>query len=447
MPTDHSSSPEEVLRPSWMLVGNQLLSGMELCISAGVITAIRPSSLPLNLPGRLLMPGFVNAHSHAFQRGIRGHVQHAVGQDDFWSWRERMYKLASTLSPEGLQAVSALAYLEMIQAGFTSVGEFHYVHHQPNGQPYDSRTELAQRVFAAGDEVGLRVCLLRVAYARAGAGQEALPEQIRFCDSDMDAVLEDIATLAQQEESRFSVGLAAHSVRALRLEHLRALARYDGVVHAHVDEQPSEIEQCLAEHGCRPLEIFEQAGLLTDRFAAVHFTHPNAQEIELLHRRGAKVVACPTTEMDLGDGFLPIEALSGVSISIGTDSHVRIDPLAELRALEWHARARLGRRCVTRKSEDPEALAMGLLHHGTRAGAEALDLNTGVLEVGTAADLIAIDCDVTPLCSGPLATNWVFSGQPSFVRELWVEGEQLLWDGRHLNEEAIRAAAMPYLEK
>ena len=242
------------------------------------------------------------------------------------------------------------------------------------------------------------------------------------------------------------MGLAAHSVRALRLDQLKALSRYEGVVHAHVDEQPSEIEQCLAEHACRPLELFEQAGLLSDRFAAVHFTHPDRQEIDLLQRSGAKVVACPTTEMDLGDGFLPIEALSGVSISIGTDSHVRIDPLAEIRALEWHARARLRRRCVTRQSEDPEALAIGLLHNGTRAGAEALGLNTGVLEVGRAADLIAIDSEVTALCSGPLATNFVFSGQPGFVREAWVGGEQILWDGRHLYEEQIRAEAMPYLK-
>jgi formimidoylglutamate deiminase len=419
---------------------------MELVVQGGRITAIRESNSGENLPGRLLMPGFVNAHSHAFQRGFRGHVQHAAGRSDFWSWRERMYGLASSIRPEGIRAISALAYLEMIQAGFTAVGEFHYVHHQPDGRPYANRNELALQVASAAQDVGLRLCLLRVAYARAGAGKEALPEQRRFCDQDMGQVLGDIEALEKAAEGHFHVGLAAHSMRALSLAQLKALSVYEGPIHAHVDEQPAEIAQSIEEHGCRPLDVFERAGLLSERFCAVHFTHPDEEEVALLKARGAQVVACPSTEMDLGDGFLPIEKLAGVPLSIGTDSHVRIDPIGEIRALEWHARARLGRRCVVLQSENPEALAIHLLQIGTRGGAKALGLNTGEIAVGRCADLVAIDATHTALCTGPLATNLVFSGQPGLVREAWVGGEQVLWDGHHPAEERIRTEAKAHLD-
>lgn len=444
MPVHHSASPELVLRPEWMLVDDQLREGLELVVCDGLISEIRPASQAPNLPNRLLMPGFVNAHSHAFQRGIRGWVQCARGEDNFWSWRERMYRLANELDPAGVEALSALAYLEMLQAGFTSVGEFHYLHHQPNGQPYDDRLELALRVASAAEAVGLRLVLLRVAYARAGAGRPPLPEQRRFCDSDMDRVLEDLSELAAL--GRFSVGLAAHSSRALSRAHLEALSSYSGPIHAHVDEQPAEIEQCLAEHGCRPLELFGQAGLLRPSFCAVHFTHPDAAEIELLKSHRAKVVACPTTEMDLGDGFLPLESLGGVSLSVGTDSHVRIDPLAELRSLEWHARARLRRRCVLVQSEDPEALSRRLLSIGTRGGAEALGLDAGSMATGLAADLIAVDLGGVSCATGPRLTNWLFSGSPNQVKEVWVGGQQVLWNGQHPQQRAIVERAQAVLQ-
>jgi formimidoylglutamate deiminase len=428
-----------------MLVDGSLQSGLELVVRNARIAEIRPSKQPVNLPDRMLLPGFVNAHSHAFQRGIRGLVQHGVGEDNFWSWRARMYELAVRLSPEDLRAVSALAYLEMVQAGFTAVGEFHYLHHQPNGQPYADRNELALQVAEAAQDVGLRLCLLRVAYARAGAGQVALREQLRFCDQEMGDVLRDVDALATEGRNRFSVGLAAHSMRALSLEQLRALSSFDGPIHAHVDEQPGEVAQSLEEHGCRPLEVFARAGLLSERFCAVHFTHPSDQEIAILRSSGAQVVACPTTEMDLGDGFLPLEKLGGIPLSIGTDSHARIDPLAEIRALEWHARARLGQRCVFVQSHEPDALAAALVKVGTRGGAQALGLDTGEIAVGRKADFIAVETTSTALSSGPLLTNFVFSGQPGFVKDAWVAGKQILFDGRHPREESIRSAALKVL--
>ncbi len=443
MPDHHSASPEFVLRPSWLLVDGALREGLEVRVQGGRITHVGPTGQPPNLPNRMLLPGFVNAHSHAFQRGIRGWVQQATGEDNFWSWRARMYELATTLTPEGIEALSALAYLEMLEAGFTSVGEFHYLHHQPNGQPYADRLELSRRVASAAQTTGIEMVLLRVAYARAGAGRPPLLEQRRFCDADMEQVLADVAAL--QELDSFPVGLAAHSVRALSAEQLRVLSAFEGPLHAHVDEQPAEVAQCLEEHGCRPLELFEQAGLLSERFCAVHFTHPSPEEVELLIRRGAQVVACPTTEMDLGDGFLPLESLLDVGLSIGSDSHVRIDPLSEIRSLEWHARARLGRRCVLVQSEDPEALSARLIAIGTEGGARALGLHTGRIAAGMQADLIAVDVDQTACATGPLLSNWVFSGHATQVKEVWVRGEQVLWEGQHPNAQAIREAASAVL--
>ena len=419
--------------------------GMEVVLEGGRIASIGESRGEVNLPNRLVMPGFVNAHSHAFQRGIRGWVQHAVGEDNFWSWRDRMYGLANSLDPDGIEAVSRLAFLEMVEAGFTSVGEFHYLHHQPDGTPWDDPNELSKRVISAARDVGLRINLLRVAYARAGAGKGPAPGQRRFCDPSAAAVLKHVDDLISSDavtgDDAVTVGLAPHSVRAVPSSWLSEFASFDGVIHAHVDEQGEEIDQCLGEYGLRPIEVFSYAGLLNPRFTAVHLTWPDNRELQLLRRSGAGVCGCPTTELDLGDGFLQVEYLDGVNLSIGSDSHARIDPFAEMRALEWHARARLGRRNVMVASEDPSALAARLAEIGSLGGARALGLDTGELRVGAMADLIAIDLDHTALATGPVLPNVIFSGGPELVREAWVGGRQLLEGGRHPGRREIIEAA------
>ncbi|MFN7146936.1 MAG: amidohydrolase family protein, partial [Myxococcota bacterium] len=253
---------------------------------------------PERLPGRALLPGFVNAHSHAFQRGLRGHVQFAEGPDSFWTWRDRMYRLANALDPDGVEAVSALAFLEMARAGFTSVGEFHYLQHAPDGTRYADPDELALRVVRAAERVGIHIVLLRVAYARAGFGLAENPLQRRFYDRGPDDVL---AAVERLRARGVATGLAPHSVRACPADWLRAFAGFDGPVHAHVDEQPAEIEASLREHGKRPLHAFHDAGLVGPRFSAVHLTHPDDDELALLLGQGARVCVCPTTELDLGD--------------------------------------------------------------------------------------------------------------------------------------------------
>lgn len=436
----------------WLVADGALVDGalrpVAVRVGGGRITAIAPAptdhAVVTRLPGRVLLPGFVNAHSHAFQRGLRGHVQHAAldatgrpSADSFWTWRERMYALAGALDPEGIEAVSALAFVEMARAGYTTVGEFHYVHHQADGTPYTDPDELARRVYAAGERVGIRVVLLRVAYARAGFGVAPNPRQRRFIDREPGAVLAAIERLGGEGRR---VGLAVHSVRACPGEWLRELGGYGGVVHAHVDEQPAEIEACLAEHGARPVHVLADAGLVHERFTAVHLTHPDGGEIERMRAAGAAVCVCPTTELDLGDGFLPAEALDGVPIAIGSDSHARIDPFAEIRAIELHTRARLGRRNVL-PHVGQDGLAVRLLGNGAGDGARALGVpDTGEIRVGMRADLVGVRGGLVTAGARPLPAL-VFAGHAGLVSDVWVEGRAIVEDGRHAEEEAIVRAA------
>jgi formimidoylglutamate deiminase len=362
-----------------------------------------------------------------------------------------MYRLANSLDPDGVEAVSALAFLEMLEAGFTSVGEFHYLHHQVGGAQWDDRNELAKRVIAAGRDVGLRVALLRVAYGRAGAGLPPTDEQRRFCDTGPDAVLSAIAELRSSPEVAddpcVTVGLAPHSVRAVPDSWLREFSSFDGPIHTHINEQNAEIEQCLAEYGKRPCHVFAESGVVSSRFTGVHFTWPDSSEIELLKSLGGGVCACPTTEMDLGDGFLPIESLAGVELSIGTDSHARIDPFAEIRALELHARARLERRNVLVTSDDPSALAARLFEIGTLGGAKALELNCGRIAVGAEADLVTLSMTDTATSTGPILPNLVFASGPQSVRDVWVAGEPVVVDGMHPQRREIIARAQRALAR
>ncbi len=408
------------------------------------IRAVRPATGGVDLPGRALLPGFVNAHSHAFQRGLRGHVQWARGDDDFWSWRERMYGLANGLDADGIEAVSALAFLEMVEAGFTSVGEFHYLHHLPEGRAYADREELALRVARAARSVGLRIRLLRVAYHRAGPGQDRSREQRRFCDDRPEQVLDAIRRL---EAHGVPAGLAPHSVRAVPRDWLEAFSDYPGLIHAHVSEQPRENTQCQAEHGMSPTALLAECGLLSERFTAVHMTFPESGDADLLRQTGSRVCACPTTELDLGDGFLPVDHLEGVPICIGTDSHARIDPFAEIAAVELHARACQGRRNVLAPPDAPDGLALRLLGIGSVEGARSLGFEAGAIRPGLLADLITVDLEHLSMVGARPLPTIALSGHPGLVREAWVGGEQVLVEGRSPARRAVVEAALEALER
>ena len=299
------------------------------------------------MPEPSRIPGFVNAHCHAFQRALRGRVEGG----DFWAWRDTMLELAAAQTPERVRREYVDVYREQRAAGYTAVGEFHYL-------------GLAQGHAAAeaAAEAGVELVLLHVAYARGGI------EQFR-----QESVAEYLRELEELRASGIRVGVAPHSVRACPRDWLEELGRYATEhalpLHVHADEQPREIEECLAEHGLRPIELLDATGCLSPRTTVVHATHAEGRELDLLAAAGARVCACPTTEANLGDGFLPVERVlhRGIELCIGSDSNVRIDPLDELRELDGIARRQSGRRDVFAVDD--------LLAIGSRCGGDALGLD------------------------------------------------------------------------
>ena len=308
------------------------------------------------------VPAMVNAHSHAFQLDLRGvgeRPSRAGGssgerpsgaggpaEDDFWSWRTEMYRLAAGHDPDSMHEVGLRAYGQMAAAGYGAVGEFHYVHHQPDGTPYPEPNVMAIALARAAVGCGLQIVLLPAAYHRGGPGRAPAAGQVRFCDPSVEVFLERVDGLREWASGRHgvSVGVAAHSVRAVPADWLAAIARYGdehGLVrHVHAAEQRQELAECQAEHGCSPIELLERTGFLGPRTSVVHAIHVSEHDVELLAGSDSLVVTCPTTEGNLGDGCLPGLRYrdAGVRLAIGTDEQVRIDPFEELRELETLAR-------------------------------------------------------------------------------------------------------------
>jgi formimidoylglutamate deiminase len=302
------------------------------------------------------VPAMPNAHSHAFQRRLRGTAERTrSGGDDFWSWREAMYDLARRLDPDWLRREAEAAFAEMRSAGYGAVGEFHYVHHQPDGTPYDDPNELAHALVEAARAAGIRLVLLPAAYHRAGWDGGDVPPangQERFSDPDVDVFLARVDALRTSlaDEPGVSVGVAAHSVRAVPAGWLREIAVYADehhlVRHVHAHEQPRELEECRAEHGRSPLELLAETGFLGPRTSVVHGIHVTMADVALLAEHGATAVTCPTTEGNLGDGIFPerLYREAGVAYALGSDSQVRIDPFEEARELETLSRRQSGSR-------------------------------------------------------------------------------------------------------
>ncbi|HSJ33315.1 MAG TPA: formimidoylglutamate deiminase [Longimicrobiales bacterium] len=402
------------------------------------------------LPGRALMPGFVNAHSHAFQRLIRGRTQWRPADDtvaNFWSWREAMYDAVLRLSPEDVYDASRYCFIEMLRAGITTVGEFHYVHNAPDGSSYGDRAELARRVISAAQDAGIRICLLNTCYAAGGIGEPLRPEQRRFDTGDVDTYLATTERLAADVvgQARVSVGVAPHSVRAVPREWIRLLhawaATRDLPFHMHVSEQPAEVDACVAAHGLRPVEMLDEDGVLDDRFTGVHATHITDREVVMLAISGGTVCACPTTERDLGDGFLRGADLlrAGAGIALGSDSQTMLDMLEEARLVEYNERLRrLQRVMLTRGADDVLEVAPVLLRMATLAGARSLRVAAGTLEEGALADFIGIDLDHPALAgwtSQSLPAMLAFSAPPDAVSDVWVGGRNVVANRVHAKQE------------
>lgn len=403
----------------------------------------------------MLVPGQVNAHSHAFQRAIRGRTEFLAADrvaEDFWSWRTQMYAAANALDPDGVEAVSRMAFLEMALAGVTSVGEFHYLHHGRDGTPYADPNELAHRVIRAARDVGLRIALLRVGYHRGGFGVAAGAEQRRFVEPDVESWLARVEGLeaAWADDRAVSVGMAPHSIRAVPRAWLSVVAEEAGarVLHIHACEQRAEVEQSVVAYGAGPVEVLDGLGFFEPQTTLVHGTHLGAGALAVLARAGAVVCACPTTERNLGDGFLPVVPLlgGGVRIALGSDSHAEIDPWGEMRLVELHERLRAERRNVVAAEHGAWFGAVGagrlesaelLWPMGTAHGAVSLGLNVGAIAPGRAADLVALDLRHPAVAGAEGLAGVVFSAVPGAVRDVWVGGERVVEEGRHARQEAI----------
>jgi formimidoylglutamate deiminase len=409
------------------------------------------------LRNRAILPGLVNVHSHAFQRVIRGRTEYRSGaeRDTFWTWREAMYHAANLLSPEAIYHSARMAYLEMLLSGITTVGEFHYLHRAPGGIPYEDRNLLAWQVLRAADETGLRICLLRTAYVRAGWRKPEDPGQARFLTPRVEDFIGDTeevrgALSRISRPGRAWVGVAPHSVRAVPLDYLCDVASYAQSnhlpVHIHVAEQPAEVEACLGEYGRRPIELLDQHGILNSRFTGIHAIHITDEEAKYLGEAKARVCACPTSERNLGDGAVPADRLldAGAGICFGSDSNVQIDLLEDARLLEYHLRMNKLERVVLAPDSSKDALARRLFESATETGARSLQGPVGSLEVGREADFFTVDLD-DPSVAGAgdaLLNHVVFSLERTAVREVAVGGEFVIRDGRHaLEEEIIRQFA------
>jgi formimidoylglutamate deiminase len=450
--------------PDMVVSGGKVLSGAAVIVHEGRVSAIgNPSAsvVATRLPSQAILPGMVNAHSHAFQRTLRGrtHWRGSTGatRDDFWSWRHQMYEVASRLTPESIFAASRMAFLEMALSGITSVGEFHYIHRDTRGLKYGDPNEMARQIIRAAREVGLRIALLRVVYARAGYNAPEDPRQKRFFDSDPGEALGATRILAAstREDRAVTVGLAPHSVRAVPLDWLTTLApeakKNGWVVHMHVGEQAAEVEACLAEYKKRPVELIAPL-LLNDKFTAVHAIQSSPEEMELIAKAGANVCACPTTERDLGDGTFPADQFltRKVSVALGSDSHATIDLFEEARELELNLRlAQRARNVLAQRCDGGEgvasiaSLAQALWQCATSAGARSLGVEGGDIVVGAPADFFSVDL-AHPSIAGATAEDLlptvVFGAARNVVRGVWVGGEAIVKNGQHAKQAEIIAA-------
>jgi len=414
---------------------------------AGRITAITPGMAWDGQAQRLgcVVAGLGNLHSHAFQRAMAGLTE--VGGrsgDSFWSWRELMYRFLDRLDPDTFQAIAAQAYMEMLESGFTRVGEFHYLHHAEDGSGYANPAEMASRVAAAATETGLGLTLLPVFYAHSDFGGAApVPAQRRFLhDLDGFARLLEGCAEALATTPDAVLGLAPHSLRACTPQQLQALVGMAaGPIHIHIAEQTREVDACLAWSGQRPVQWLYDHAPVDARWCLVHATHVDAREVQQMAASGAVVGLCPITEANLGDGLFPMRdyVQAGGRFGVGSDSNVLIDAAEEVRLLEYGQRLQLRGRNVL----SPGAVSSGrwLYQQAAEGAAQALGEQAG-LAVGAPLDLLELD-EQHPAMLGragdALLDSWLFAARNGALRGVWRNGRQLVRDGRHVNREAITA--------
>jgi len=412
---------------------------------------VREAAKIIRMPGRALLPGMIDIHSHSFQRALRGRAEsRRRSGPDFWSWRNIMYRCALALTPEEIYDVARMAFLEMALAGITTVGEFHYLHRTPTGTPYEDPNLLAKQIIRAAQSVGIRIVLLRCAYVRAGFNLPPDAGQTRFLEPDADAFIQHCVSLQSEIANLPTVtfGIAPHSVRAVPRDYLKTITNWAHSqslpIHMHVSEQPAEIDACRAEYGMTPFEFLDNLGLLTPDFTAIHAIHLHPGEIERMARAKITVGACPTTERNLGDGILCADKLidAGISIAFGTDSHTQTDALEQARELESNLRLSHLQRAVL-DGRNGESLPRLLFDFATTSGARSLHLDTGTLAVGKPADFFTVDLSEASIAGSlpeQLLTNIVFSMSPRGIADVVIAGKPVIDHGQHTFQQEITEA-------
>jgi len=411
-------------------IDGQVVDEVDVIVADGRITAIQPARLVgdiVRLDG-LVLPGFANAHSHAFHRALRGRT-HADG-GTFWTWRQAMYALAAALEPQSYLELARATYAEMALAGITCVGEFHYLHHRGDGTPYDDPNAMGEVLRQAAREAGIRLTLLDTCYLAGGLGADGVlpiaPEQVRFSDGSVQAWVERVSAIAADEGMR--VGAAIHSVRAVPREAMTTIAEWatGRPLHAHLSEQVAENQACRQAYGLSPTEVMAEAGVLGPESTMVHATHLSSSDILLLGEARAVACFCPTTERDLADGIGPARALldAGCSLSLGSDQHAVIDLIEEARALEMHERLASGERGRFTPGELISAL--------TGVGHRSLGWSdAGSIAVGQRADLVCITLD-SVRTAGANPDQALLAASAADVQQVICDGRQIVRDGRHV---------------
>ena len=394
-----------------------------------------------------IVPGIANLHSHAFQRAMAGMAERQTDPaDSFWTWRETMYRFAARFTPERLHAVAAQLYSEMLEAGYTTVCEFHYLHHAPDGRPYANPAAMSHAIIAAARETGIRLTLLPVLYMTGGFDGRPLSERQQRFGHDVDAYLRLLDSLRADEGDDLRVGCALHSLRAVPADAMRtvlAALPNDSRIHIHIAEQTAEVDECVAVRGARPVRWLLDNAPVDSRWTMVHATHLDPGEVQGVARSGATVAICTTTEGNLGDGLFPLRDYldAGGRWGVGSDSHISVSPVEELRWLEY------GQRLVTRRrniavGSASTSVGETLLQGVMASAVDSTGHGVGLLDEKRHADLLVLDT-AAPAFTGArdedAVDRWLFSGNRNVVREAWVGGRRVVADGRHGQREAIEA--------
>jgi formimidoylglutamate deiminase len=440
-------------RPDLLYSNGRFVSNDGILVDdSGVIleapTEFDSSTSIIELPGKALLPGFVNTHSHSFQRLIRGKSESRITSGrDFWSWRGTMYHVANQLNPQDVYDVARMAFLEMLLAGITTVGEFHYLHNALDGNAYDDPNLLARQVIAAAQSAGIRIVLLRTAYLRSGFELPPDPGQIRFYESGP-AFIQNVGSLMDgypAHATEVSFGVAPHSIRAVPLRDLIEIAEWTRLrnlsLHMHVSEQVAENVACIREYGLSPVELLHRERIPSSSFTAIHAIHLTAREIDMLAAADATICSCPTTERNLGDGILPADRVmtAGIRIALGSDSQAQIDPLEDARQLDYHLRLKRQERSILDQI-DQQPLAERLFECATIHGARSLGVPSGELKPGSCADFFTVDLkdiSIAGHSAEDLLPMIVFSLNRAAIHDVIVGGQFVVRDRKHARQDEI----------